>query len=237
MSDIFLLIMGVQGSGKGTQANFITETHKIPHVSTGDLFRAMRTRTDPLANRIRETLAAGLLVDDATTNEVLKDKLDSLAAAGQRGALLDGYPRNQEQAEFLTAYLAGRGQKVNAVLLLELDLYNAFKRSFGRVTASDGRAFNIYSNHAGVAWDFEKDPARRFPPRLVAKIESSGEELIRREDDANAFGVIQRIEKFLSETQPVLPYYEQLGILRKVDADQPIEAVKAQLFAAIEASK
>ena len=125
MSDIFLLIMGVQGSGKGTQANFITETHKIPHVSTGDLFRAMRTRTDPLANRIRETLAAGLLVDDATTNEVLKDKLDSLAASGQRGALMDGYPRNHEQSEFLTAYLACRCQKINASPLQALDTYNA----------------------------------------------------------------------------------------------------------------
>lgn len=237
MSDIFLLIMGVQGSGKGTQANFIANQYGIPHVSTGDLFRAMKTRTDALANRIRETLAAGLLVDDATTNEVLKDKLDSLAAEGQRGALLDGYPRNQFQAEFLTSYLASRHQKVNAVLLLDLDLYSAFKRSFGRVTAADGRAFNIYSNHGGISWEFEKDPSKRFPPRLVARIDATNEELIRREDDANAFGVIQRIEKFLSETQPVLPYYESLGILRKINADQSIDAVKSQLFAAIEAAK
>lgn len=235
MSDLFLLIMGVQGSGKGTQATEITRKYGIPHVSTGDLFRAMQGRTDELAERIRATLAAGKLVDDSITNEVLADRLDQPDAA--HGALLDGYPRNHAQAQFLTDYLAKRGQKLTAVLLLELDLYNAFKRSFGRVSAKDGRTFNIYSNAQGMTWNFEKDPSSKFPPRLVATLSGTGEELRRREDDANAFGVVERIEKFLSETQPLLPKYDTEGLLRRVDADQPIETVTAALFAEIEKSK
>lgn len=235
MSDLFLLIMGVQGSGKGTQAAEITRKYGIPHVSTGDLFRAMQGRTDELAERIRATLAAGKLVDDGITNEVLADRLDQPDAA--HGALLDGYPRNHVQAQFLTDYLAKRGQKLTAVLLLELDLYNAFKRSFGRVSAKDGRTFNIYSNAQGVTWTFEKDTAGKFPPRLVATLTETGDELRRREDDANAFGVVERIEKFLSETQPLLPKYEAEGLLHRVNADQPIEAVMSALFAEIEKSK
>lgn len=235
MSDLFLLIMGVQGSGKGTQAAEIARKYSIPHVSTGDLFRAMQGRTDELAERIRATLAAGKLVDDDITNEVLADRLDQPDAA--HGALLDGYPRNHVQARFLADYLAKRGQKLTAVLLLELDLYNAFKRSFGRVSAKDGRTFNIYSNAQGMTWNFEKDPGGKFPPRLVATLAGTGEELRRREDDANAFGVVERIEKFLSETQPLLPKYEAEGLLRRVNADQSIEAVTSALFAEIEKSK
>lgn len=239
MSDLFLLIMGVQGSGKGTQAAEITKQYGIPHVSTGDLFRAMRTRTDELAVRIQATMAAGQLIDDATTNEVLKDKLDQLADEGQYGALLDGYPRNQFQADFLDDYLKnrkGRSQKVNAVLLLELDLYDAFKRSFGRVSHGE-RAFNLYSNADGVTWTFEDDTNKVFPPRLVAKHAETGEELKRRPDDANAFGVIERIEKFLSETKPVLPHYEAQGVLHKINADQPIADVTKALFDVIESVK
>lgn len=232
MSDLFLLIMGVQGSGKGTQASAIAQKYGIPHVSTGDLFRAMFSRTDAFANRIREILASGALVDDETTNAVLAERLDQPDAA--HGALLDGYPRNHAQAAFLTDYLAKRGQKLNAVLLLELDLYNAFKRSFGRVSAKDGRAFNMYTNAEGVTWTLEKDPSKLFPPRLVATLNETGETLKRRDDDANAFGVIERIEKFLSETSPLLPEYEAKGLLRRIRADQSIEAVTQQLFAVID---
>lgn len=235
MTDLFLLIMGVQGSGKGTQASAITKRYGIPHVSTGDLFRAMFSRTDALAERIRATLAAGKLVDDETTNDVLADRLERPDAA--HGALLDGYPRNHAQARFLNEYLARRGQKLTAVLLLELDLYNAFKRSFGRVTAQDGRAFNLYTSPDGVSWAFEKDPNKLFPPRLVATLDSTGELLKRRDDDANAFGVVERIEKFLSETQPLLPVYEQAGLLRRVNADQSIADVTTALFAEIEKTR
>ncbi|MBV6434856.1 MAG: nucleoside monophosphate kinase [Chloroflexi bacterium] len=232
MGDLFLLIVGVQGSGKGTQAAHLTERYGIPHVSTGDLFRAMRTRSDPLAQRIQAEMAAGKLIDDATTNEVLKDRLERPDAA--HGALLDGYPRNLVQAQFLTDYLASRGQKLNAVLQLELDLYTAFKRSFGRATSKDGRAYNYYNKSEGVSWLVEQDPDKEFPPRLIGTLDTTGEVLNRRPDDANAFGVIERIEKFLSETQPVLPYYQALGLVRSVDASLSIDEVRDRLVEIVE---
>jgi adenylate kinase len=224
--------MGVQGAGKGTQAAYLCQKYNLLHISTGDLFRAMRTRTDALAQRIIATINSGILVDDAATNDVLRDRLEQGDVKNYNGVLLDGYPRNEAQAQWLTAYLESNGKQVDAVLLLELDLYTAFKRSFGRVTSPDGKqAFNIYSNKGAAVWSFEKDPDKKFPPRLVATL-SDGTELTRRVDDADAFAVIGRIEKFLDETRPVLPYYEGLGLVRKVDADQSIETVSAQ-FAAI----
>ena len=135
--------MGVQGAGKGVQAQFIKEHYNLPHVSTGDLFRAMKTREDELAKRVQDIMQSGALVDDDTTNEVVRDRLEQPDAAS--GVILDGFPRNQNQAAWLENYLAGKGQSLAAVLLLELDLYTAFKRAFGRVTAQSGDSYNILS--------------------------------------------------------------------------------------------
>src|SRR5688572_23237777 len=107
---LYIILMGVQGAGKGVQAGFISETYQIPHVSTGDLFRAMRTREDALAKRVQMILASGGLVDDDTTNEMVAERL-ALPDA-QNGVILDGYPRNHEQSAFLSDYLAQRGEKV-----------------------------------------------------------------------------------------------------------------------------
>ena len=133
---LYVILMGVQGAGKGLQAKLIEDHFGIPQVSTGDLFRAMRTRTDELARKVQDIMVSGQLVDDDTTNAIVADRLAQ--ADARNGVILDGYPRNQVQAAFLESHLADKGASVNAVLLLELDLYTAFKRAFGRVTAADG---------------------------------------------------------------------------------------------------
>ena len=99
---LYIILMGVQGAGKGVQASFIREQYGIPHVSTGDLFRAMRTREDELARKIQETMKAGLLISDETTNEVLQDRLEQPDA--ENGVIFDGYPRNAAQAKWLDDY-------------------------------------------------------------------------------------------------------------------------------------
>ena len=134
---LYIILMGVQGAGKGEQAKFIRERYGIPHVSTGDLFRAMKTREDELAKRVQQIMASGNLVDDATTNEVVKDRLSQPDAQG--GVIFDGYPRTPNQAAWLESYLAERGEQINAVILLDLDLYTAFKRAFGRVSTAAGK--------------------------------------------------------------------------------------------------
>jgi adenylate kinase len=230
---LYLILMGIQGAGKGVQAGIISEAYNIPHVSTGDMFRAMKTRSDDLAKRVQEILAKGLLVDDDTTNAVVADRLSQPDAAN--GVILDGYPRNVAQAAYLDTLLADKGTKLNAVLLLDLDTYEAFKRAFGRVTSATGDSYNYYSKQDNVEFIKEADPSGKFPPRLVAKL--NGEELKRRADDADAFSVITRFEIYLAETKPVLDYYHSKGLVRKVDASQSIEDVTKDIKANINAVK
>lgn len=230
---LFVILMGVQGAGKGEQAKYIREHYGIPHVSTGDLFRAMRQREDALARRVQQIMAEGRLVDDDTTNEVVEDRLAQPDAAG--GVIFDGYPRTLAQAQWLEAHLARRNEQIGTVILLELDLYTAFKRAFGRVSSSKtGKSYNIYYNQAGIRWQFIDDPSNTFPPRLEAYLED-GELLVRRPDDANAHAIIKRIDTYLATTQPLLDYYGQKGLLQRIDADQTIESVSRAIHACLEA--
>lgn len=225
---LYIILMGVQGAGKGVQAKFIEDTYNIPQVSTGDLFRAMKTRTDDLARKVQDIMASGQLVDDDTTNAIVVDRLSQDDA--QNGVILDGYPRNQAQAEFLEQHLAKQGAKINAVLLLELDLYTAFKRAFGRVTDKDiGKSYNYYYQTEGVDFDWNYHPEGEFPPQMVATLEESGKRLNRRPDDADAAAVVKRIDTFLETTQPLIDYFETKGIVKKVNANQSIEAVTADI--------
>ena len=219
---LYLIIMGVQGAGKGTQAAFINKSYGIPHVSTGDLFRAMRTRTDELAQRVQEIMNAGNLISDEITNEVLKDRLEQDDAKG--GMILDGYPRNTAQAEWLENYLDDKGKSLAAVILLGLDAYSAFKRAFGRVKSSDGTQYNIYTNNTGLEWEMVKHPEEAYPPRLEAKLTATGEILKRRPDD-EAFGVVKRIDTYLETTMPLIDYYREKGKLVEIDAAQSIDEV------------
>jgi adenylate kinase len=229
---LYLILIGVQGAGKGEQARILSSEYGIPHVSTGDLFRAMKTRIDPLARQIQETMAAGRLIDDATTNAVVRERLSQPDAAG--GAILDGYPRTPAQAEWFASFLAERGERLRAVILFELDLFTAFKRAFGRVLMpDDSKSYNIYYNSAGVNWTFEDHPEQAYPPRLVASVD--GVALKRRPDDANAHAIIKRIDAYLEQTAPLIAHYQQQGLVRRVDAALSISEVSARLRAIISA--
>lgn len=233
-----MILMGVQGAGKGEQARFIVEKYGITQVSTGDLFRAMRTRTDALAHRIQQLMAEGKLIDDDTTNAVVEDRLGQPDA--QNGFILDGYPRTPAQAAWLDEYLAKQGKRINVVILFELDLYTAFKRSFGRVKSdTSGATYNVFYNADEIAeWRFEEHPDKQFPPRLTVT-HKNGETLAQRPDDANAFAIIKRIDTFLEQTAPLIAYYEAKagGLLVRLDASQSISAVNAAVTHAIEAHR
>jgi adenylate kinase len=225
---LYLILMGVQGAGKGVQAGFISKNyHNIPHISTGDLFRAMKTRTDPLAQEIQRIMAEGKLISDDITNRVVEERLQQPDA--QSGVIFDGYPRTPAQAEWLEQFLAGKGEKIAAVLVLQLDLYEAFRRAFGRVTSASGESYNIYSNNQGLDWEWIDHPDKLFPPRLEAKLKATGEKLIRRPDDAHAHAIIKRIDTYLKETKDLVPYFKHKGLVQEIDASQPIEAVSADI--------
>jgi adenylate kinase len=122
----FILLVGVQGSGKGTQAKKIVEKYGLPHVSTGDLFRAMDKLDTPLARQIRDIRDAGKLVPDNITIEVVRDRLSQPDAAN--GVLFDGFPRTTPQAEALATLLKEFGAKIDLVLLFQLDREKALDR-------------------------------------------------------------------------------------------------------------
>lgn len=221
---LYVILMGVQGAGKGEQARFISERYGIPQVSTGDLFRAMHARKDDFAVRIQSTLDAGKLVDDETTNAMVAERLQKPDAAG--GVILDGFPRTPAQADWLQNYLSARNEKISAVILFELDLYVAFKRAFGRVSERGStRSYNYFYNGEGIAWSFEDAPQPDFPPRLIGVKSSSAETLKRRADDANGFSIVKRIDTYMEQTMPLIDYYRARALLHAIEAEQSIEAV------------
>lgn len=231
---LYIILMGVQGAGKGVQAGFISDTYGIPHVSTGDIFRGLKTRTDELALRVKAIMDAGQLVDDATTNELVADRLNEPDAAN--GVILDGYPRNEVQAEFLTNYLQENGEKVNAVIFLDLNLFTAFKRAFGRFTDPEtGESFNYYYKTGDVDFELIADPNDEHPPRIVAT--RDGRPLKRRSDDASASAIIKRIDTYLDQTMPVVEFFDDKGVVQRINASQSIEDVSMAIKAAIDSVK
>lgn len=233
---LYLILMGVQGAGKGVQATFIRKNYgDIPQISTGDLFRAMRTRQDDFAKQIQQLMAEGKLISDEITNKMVEERLALPDAAN--GVIFDGFPRTPAQADWLEQYLAKKGEKVVAVLLLELEFYEAFRRAFGRVTGKDNSSYNFYSNAEGIEWNWVEYDQNLFPPRLEATVIGTGEKLIRRADDANADAIIKRIDTFAKTTQPLIAYYRQKKLVHEIDASQSIEAVSAEIKAILDRAK
>jgi adenylate kinase len=132
-----LLIMGPPGAGKGTQAKRIAEHYEIPAISTGDIFRAMRTADTPLARQVRAIMESGGYVSDEITNEIVKDRLAQPDC--QKGFLLDGYPRTLQQVQTLDDYLAETGRPLDAVISLLADTDEVVARLLKRAEI-DGRA-------------------------------------------------------------------------------------------------
>src|SRR5688572_22374130 len=108
MMGLYIILMGIQGAGKGTQAKFLVEKYTIPQVSTGDLFRAMKTQDTPLAREVQALMKAGNLIPDDVTNRIVEERLKQPDA--QNGVIFDGYPRTVEQAETLEKMLAAKGE-------------------------------------------------------------------------------------------------------------------------------
>lgn len=133
----FIVILGPPGAGKGTQAKRLSERLSIPHISTGDLFRAMRKLDTPLARKVQAIMARGDLVDDETTLEVAQDRL-SQKDCQKSGAILDGFPRNLLQAVALNTWLGEQQAKIDIALLVDLPREIAVQRIVGR-SQQEGR--------------------------------------------------------------------------------------------------
>jgi len=213
---LYIVMVGVQGAGKGTQAKFIQEKFGIPQISTGDLFRAMKTQDTPLAQEVRGLMNEGKLIPDDVTNRMVEERLKESDA--QEGAILDGYPRNTGQAEAFDAVLAERGEEVSAVIVLDLPRETAIKRIEGRRYSQDmSRVYNIY-----------------FDPPKNEGVDDVDEQPLKQREDDNREAVEARIGIYYETTAPIIDYYREKGVVIEINADQNIETVRDAVLSAVE---
>ena len=210
--------MGAPGSGKCTQAQRLVKQFSIPQISTGDILRKHRSEGTELGKRADAIMAKGLLVDDATMLEIIRDRVTQPDA--QDGFIVDGFPRTQPQAEGLSALMLELGTPIDAVVLFEVSDTELVRRISGRRTCSlCNKVFNVYT----------------APPSSPASdcVDGSTEhQLFQRKDDEEAT-VKERLRVYAEKTQPVVSYYSRTGQLRTVRAEGSLEEITRRLLAAL----
>jgi adenylate kinase len=213
-----IVLVGPPGAGKGTQAAFLAKNLSIPHISTGDLFRANINRGTDLGKRAKAYMDAGDLVPDEVTIGMAEDRLDSPDATG--GFLLDGFPRNEHQARALDAYLARHDIALDGVLDLEVPEEEVVKRIAGR---------RICRNDSAHVFHVEYKQ-----PKTEGVCDECGGELYRRDDDAPD-KVRNRLEIYHRETEPIIDYYKKQGLVVTISALGPVAEVTARAMTALRA--
>jgi len=202
-----LLIMGRPGAGKGTQAANIKEYYKIPHISTGDMFRAAIKNQTELGLLAKSYMDKGGLVPDEVTIGLVRERLAE--ADCKNGFLLDGFPRTVAQAEALDEILKSNGIKLDAVLDVNVPAEKLIRRMVGRrVCKTCGATFHVEFN----------------APKKDGICDNCGSPLIQRADDTEATAK-NRLEVYDNQTAPLLDFYSKKGILKTVNGDQPLDKV------------
>ena len=211
----FIVLLGPPGAGKGTQAKAISEKMNLPHISSGDIFRENLKNKTELGSKAEVYMNRGELVPDDLTIAMIRERLSRSDC--QRGALLDGFPRTPAQAEALSVMLAGLDGEVRSVPYISVPEGVLIERLTGRWTCrAQGHVYHEKHN----------------PPKVVGRCDEDGSELYQREDD-KAETVSRRIRVYLEQTKPLIAYYQKLGVLREVDGSRSIEAVSAEVLAAL----
>jgi adenylate kinase len=195
-----LILVGPPGAGKGTQAVALAAHYKIPHISTGDIFRANLKNGTELGKKAQSFMDRGELVPDSVTNEMVKDRLGNSDVIN--GFLLDGFPRNTNQAEVLDEILIEKKMPLDAALELSIDNSEIVKRLSGRRTCRNCSA----TFHK----DFEK-------PKVDGVCDKCNGELYQREDDKEEV-ITRRLEIYAQQTEPIISYYKNAGILKNISA-------------------
>ncbi len=206
---MYALLLGPPGSGKGTYATRLAVQHKLPHISTGDIFRRLKEAGGELAERVAGFMSAGELVPDEIVNRVVKERLGGEDCSG--GCLLDGYPRNLVQAGLLSEMLRDKGLALQVAFSIKVSEEVLKRRLSGRRTCrSCGEIFNVFS----------------LQPKQEGVCDRCGGELYQRTDDKEE-AVANRLKVYERETAPLVDYYRQGGILREIDGEGSIENVLA----------
>jgi adenylate kinase len=197
MSELNLILLGPPGAGKGTQAGRLTEDFGLPYIGTGDLLREHTSNGSELGRKAREFMEKGELVPDDLVIAMILDKIED---EGADGFLLDGFPRTIPQADALAGEMERRNRRLTAALLIDAPDETVVERLSGRRQCSSGHLYHV----------------KYDPPKHDAVCDQDGKPLVQRDDD-KPDAIKQRLETYHSQTEPLIDYYDERGLLRRFD--------------------
>jgi adenylate kinase len=210
-----LILVGPPGAGKGTQAVHLAAHYKIPHISTGDIFRTNLKNGTALGKQAQSFMDRGELVPDSITNEMVRDRLGNNDVIN--GFLLDGFPRNTNQAQVLDQILVEKKMPLDAVLELRINNSEIVKRLSGRRTCRSCGA----SSHV----EFEK-------PKVAGVCDKCQGELYQREDDKEEV-ITRRLEIYTDQTAPIVEFYKSKGLLKIISAIGEVSEITKKAISAL----
>ncbi|MBQ4046146.1 MAG: adenylate kinase [Lachnospiraceae bacterium] len=207
-----IVMLGGPGAGKGTQAKMIAAKYELPHISTGDIFRANIKNGTELGKKAKTYMDAGQLVPDSLTTDLLVDRISQDDC--KVGYVLDGFPRTIPQAECLEEALKNRGESLDYAIDIEVPDENIVKRMGGRrACVTCGATYHIVN----------------VPPKQEGICDKCGSKLILRDDDKPET-VLNRLRIYHEQTQPLIDFYQAKGILKEIDGTQNPDQVFAEII-------
>ncbi len=202
-----IILLGPPGAGKGTQAKRLIDKYGIPQISTGDMLRAALKEGTPLGLEAKKYMDKGALVPDTVVIGLVKERIQQKDCA--KGYMLDGFPRNVSQAEALDKMLTELGQKIDAVVCIEVPNDELVARLTGRRTCRDcGAGYHVMFD----------------PPKKEGVCDKCGGELYQRDDD-NETTVKSRLEVYANQTEPLIDHYDKQGKLRRINGVGDMEVI------------
>jgi len=212
---MYIVLIGAPGAGKGTQASIITKSLDLVHIASGDLFRQAINQGTPLGLQVKPFLETGKLVPNDITVQMVLERI--LANDIQVGAILDGFPRNLEQAKILDKSLVDRGKAIHQVVYIKVSEQELVKRLSGRwICRNCQTPYHLLS----------------APPKLSGKCDSCGGELYQRTDDTPST-VRERLATYFNQTVPLIDYYRETDRLREVDGEGEVDDVGNRIITAL----